>query len=90
MADPIPDNPIPGLPEPTRIPAPPLVPEPKKLNPLPGTPEYRQSLRDEYYTSLYTQLIIYGKSPNLASELAKEAADHIMRAGFPFPQIKVG
>jgi secreted Zn-dependent insulinase-like peptidase len=87
MADQIPDNPVQNLPEPTAIPA------PLTLNPLPQS-KTKEQLRQEayglYYSSIYTQLVIYGKSPNLASELAKEAANHIMRAGFPFPQIKVG
>lgn len=90
MADLIPESPVPILPEPRREPPPmPVVPGPK-LNPLPGSKEYRQWQYGEYYASLYTQLVIYGKSPNLAAELAREASDHIMKAGYPFPSIKVG
>jgi secreted Zn-dependent insulinase-like peptidase len=87
MADQIPDNSVQNLPEPTAIPAPPT------LNPLHQS-KTKEQLRQEayrlYYSSIYTQLIIYGKSPNLATELAKEASEHIMRNGFPFPEIKVG
>lgn len=54
------------------------------------TDSTKDTLKNQYYAELYTQLIIYGKSPNLASEIAKEAADHLYRANLPFPSLKVG
>lgn len=50
----------------------------------------KDELRNKYYAELYTQLIVYGKSPNLAAEIAKEAADHLARQNFPFPELRVG
>lgn len=62
----------------------------RRVRPLPMAEMTKDELRNKYYAELYTQLIVYGKSPNLAAEIAKEAADHLARQNFPFPELRVG
>lgn len=61
----------------------------------PGKPKGLPSIsadteRDAYFAALYTQLIINGKAPNNAIEIAKEAADYLYRSKYTFPNIVVG
>ena len=60
------------------------------VKPLPTGADIRKEKSELYYASMYSQLIIYGKSPGLAAELAKEATDHLLRNDKPFPELKVG